>query len=117
MINFLDAAEQICLEPQGNASNVGDIINLVAKIVSVFQIVIPIILVVIGLVTLGKAVVSSKDDEIKKATSGLIKKIIFAASIFFVVAIVKLVIGLVSSSTNTSMKTCWDIIAKPRWDK
>lgn len=117
MINFIDAAAQICLEPGGNASNVGDIVNLVAKIVAIFQIAIPIILIVMGLISLGKAVVSSKDDEIKKATTGLVKKIILAVAIFFVVVIVKLIIGLVSNSTSSSMSKCWDIISNPRWNK
>lgn len=110
MINFIDAASQIC---SGGAGSVTDIVRLVGKIISIFQIAIPIILVVMGLVSLGKAVVSSKDDEVKKATSGLIKKIILAAAVFFVVAIVRLVVGLVSSSTENSMSVCWDIIANP----
>ena len=110
MINFIDAATQIC---GGGVGTVTDIVRLVGKIISIFQIAIPIILVVMGLVSLGKAVVSSKDDEVKKATSGLIKKIILAAAVFFVVAIVRLVVGLVSSTTDTNMKDCWEIIANP----
>ncbi len=111
---FLDAADALkCTELGGNS--VGDIFNLIGKIIQIFQIVIPIILVVLGLISLGKAVVASKDDEIKKATSGLVKKIVLAAAIFFVVAIVKLVIGLVSKSTAES--TCWKYVTTPDWSK
>lgn len=104
-LNFLDGATTVCNDAE-------DIIVLVGKIVSVFQIAIPIILVVMGLVTLGKAVVASKDDEVKKATSGLVKKIILAAAIFFVVTIVKMVVSLVGGD---DMKHCWEIINNP-WD-
>ena len=117
LINFLSnnnsvtgtnqAVNTVC---SGDAASV---VALVGKIVSIFQIVIPIILVVVGLIALGKAVVSGKDDEVKKATGGLVKKIIFAAAIFFVVAIVRLVVSIVSTSTNNDMDTCWKIFADP----
>ena len=97
---------------RGEITDVGQIVQLVGKIVSIFQIAIPIILVVMGLVSLGKAVVASKDDEVKKATGGLVKKIILAAAIFFVVTIVKMVVSLVGGD---EMKHCWEIINNP-WD-
>lgn len=113
-----DAAQKICgtLNRSNEISSiteVGEIVALVGKIVSIFQIAIPIILVVMGLVSLGKAVVASKDDEVKKATSGLIKKIIMAAAIFFIIAIVKLVLTLVGGQ---DMDACWEIINNP-WEK
>lgn len=104
-LNFLDGATTVCNDAE-------DIIVLVGKIVSVFQIAIPIILVVVGLISLGKAVVAGKDDEVKKATSGLVKKIVFAAAIFFVVTIVKMVVSLVGGDR---MEHCWEIINNP-WD-
>ena len=102
-----DAASTLC------TGEILDIFNLIGKIVEIFQIAIPIILVVLGLISLGKAVVASKDDEVKKATTGLVKKLVLAAAIFFIVAIVKLVIGLVSG--DASQNSCWDLIAKPNW--
>ncbi len=105
-LNFIDSATStVCNDAE-------DIIVLVGKIVSIFQIAIPIILVVLGLVSLGKAVVASKDDEVKKATTGLVKKIVLAAAIFFIVTIVKMVVSLVGGDT---MQHCWDVINNP-WD-
>ena len=128
MSNFMmfladsDAAQKICGSVTvvngkltGPISEVGKIVQLVGKIISIFQIAIPIILVVMGLVSLGKAVVASKDDEVKKATSGLVKKLIMAAAIFFVVAIVKLVIGLVNNDVASS--SCWIYVSEPEWSK
>ena len=102
-LSFIDATTTVCDDAE-------NIVILVGKIVSIFQIVIPIILVVVGLINLGKAVVSSKDDEVKKATSGLVKKIIYAAFIFFIVTIVKMVVSLVGGD---EMKHCWEVINNP----
>ena len=84
-------------------------------IIPLIQIGIPIILIVLGMLDLGKAVMASKEDEIKNAQKMLIKRCIYAIAIFFVVLIVQLVFGLLSStgdeeigSTSTSWVTCWD---------
>lgn len=105
-LNFIDAASTVVCE------EAEDIIVVVGKVVSIFQIVIPILLVVMGLVSLGKAVVASKDDEVKKATSGLVKKIILAVAIFFIVTIVKMIVSLVGGD---EMKHCWEVINNP-WE-
>ena len=63
---------------------------------------------------LGKAVVASKEDEIKSAQKLLIKRAIYAIAIFFVVLIVQVVFGLLSTtgdkeigSTSTTWVDCW----------
>lgn len=84
-------------------------------IIPLIQIGIPIILIILGMLDLGKAVMASKEDEIKNAQKMLIKRCIYAVAIFFVVLIVQLVFGLLSStgdseigSTSTSWVSCWD---------
>ena len=72
-------------------------------IIPLIQIGIPIILIVLGMLDLGKAVVASKEDEIKSAQKLLIKRAIYAVAIFFVVLIVQLVFGLLSSAGTDSM--------------
>ena len=57
-------------------------------IIPLIQIGIPIILIILGMLDLGKAVMASKDDEIKNAQKMLIKRCIYAIAIFFVVMIV-----------------------------
>ena len=77
-------------------------------------IAIPIILVVLGMLDLGKAVVSNDEKEIKSATKMLTKRAIFAVSIFFVIAIVQLVFSLFASSGNDDKvgdwKSCLDCL-------
>lgn len=91
------------------------IISLVKNgIIPLIQIGIPIILIILGMLDLGKAVVASKEDEIKSAQKLLIKRAIYAVAIFFVVLLVQLVFGLVADNSAgaanqaTSWTTCWN---------
>ena len=82
-------------------------------IIPLIQIGIPIILIVLGILDLGKAVVASKEDEIKSAQKMLIKRCIYGVAIFFVVLIVTLVFGLVADNAEgingaTSWTQCWN---------
>lgn len=80
----------------------------------IIQIGIPIILIIMGSIDLGKAVMSSDDKEIKGATSKLIKRVIMAVAIFFVVTIVTLVMNLFSNvdseeiGDTSGWRACWD---------
>ena len=77
----------------------------------IIQIGIPIILIIMGSFDLGKAVLSSDDKEIKASTSRLIKRVVAAIAVFFVVAIVKLVMRWASQYSGQdaeSWVTCWD---------
>lgn len=79
----------------------------------IIQIGIPILLIVMGSIDLGKAVMSSDDKEIKGATGKLIKRAIAAVAVFFVTTIVSLLMGLFTKSGTgvegtTSWQACWD---------
>lgn len=94
------------------------VIKLVKNgLIPILQIGIPIVLIVFGMIDLGKAVIASDDKKIKEAQSMLIKRAIYAVAIFFIVTIVTLVFNLfVSSGASedkdvgnvTSWRTCWD---------
>lgn len=82
----------------------------------IIQIGIPIILIIMGSLDLGKAVLSNDDKEIKGATSKLVKRAIAALAVFFVVTLVTTLMSLVSTSDSkgkttsgaTSWSACWD---------
>ena len=89
-------------------------------VIPIFQIGIPIILIVMGTIDLGKAVLSSDDKEIKAGTGRLIKRAIAAIFVFFITTIVTLVMGLFgkgdhhvgegdidNSTDTTSWSECW----------
>ena len=90
------------------------VIQFIRKgIYPIIQIGIPIILIVMGSIDLGKAVMSSDDKEIKGATSKLIKRAIAAVGVFFVTTIVSLLMDMFGntdvseSEDTTSWSSCW----------
>ena len=87
----------------GNSTIPEEVTGLIANIVNLIQIGIPIILVVMGMLDLGKAVASQKEDEIKKAQSMLIKRLVYGALVYLIVFIVGFVIGLVDSEATSCM--------------
>lgn len=90
------------------------VVKLIRKgVFPLFQIGIPILLIILGTVDLGKAVISSDDKEVKAAQNRLIKRFIYAAAVFFVVTFVTVVMNIVAQgetedSDTTSWKKCWD---------
>ena len=72
-----------------------DIWKFLGEIIFILKILIPVILVVLGIIGLGKAVVADDDKEIKTQVNKLIKKFIAAVLIFFLPSIVKACFGLV----------------------
>ena len=76
------------------------------------QLFIPIILISLGTIDLGKAVIASDDKEVKAAQGRLIKRFIYAALIFFVTTLVSVLMDLVSkggddAGDTTSWQSCW----------
>ena len=90
--------------------------QVVGYLLLVFKIVIPVILIIMGMIDLGKAVVASKDDEIKKAMKSLMFRAIAAIAIFFIPTIVGIVMGLVSgfnTDIKEDFKICRTCITSP----
>lgn len=81
--------------------------SIISLLVNMLKIATPLILIFVSVITLIKALAASKEDEIKKAQSSLIKKIIAAAMVFFVVSIVQFVVSKVASaSEKTGFSDC-----------
>ena len=91
----------------GFCAETANIWNVVGYIVVVIKIVIPLMLIVLGMVDLGKAVVSSDEKAINKAVSTLIKRFIAAVVVFFVPTIVSALFNALSLIGNeTDYNTC-----------
>ena len=80
--------------------------NVVSTIYTIIQVAIPVVLVIFGLLDLVKGIIASKEDEIKKGQSIFIKRLITAALIFFVFAMVKFVISLVADDNTQGILDC-----------
>lgn len=82
-------------------------------VMPIFQIGIPILLILFGTIDLGKAVIASDDKAIKESTSKLIKRCVAAVAIFFVVTIVRLLTNIIASNAGAeygskNWASCWD---------
>ncbi|MEG1009517.1 MAG: hypothetical protein RSF67_06885 [Clostridia bacterium] len=92
----------------GFCSGTADLWQFVGMILLVFKIVIPIILIVLGMIDLGKAVISSDDKSINKAAKALAMRVIAGMLIFFIPSVISFVFTLVSAF-NTDLKSDYDV--------
>jgi len=85
------------------------VISFLKAILSIIQWGIPILLIVMGSIDLGKAVMASDDKEIKGATSKLIKRAIAAVAVFFIPMLVNILVGMVgdSGAKEGDFVKCW----------
>ena len=56
--------------------------------ITIFKILVPIILILLGVIDMVKAISSQKEDEIKKAQQTFVRRLIAGLIIFFVIAII-----------------------------
>lgn len=77
-----------------------DAAAFIQKIIDWIRIIAPILLIVLGSVDMGQAVISEDKDNLKKATSRLMKRAIAALAIFFVPLIVRVLLDI-SGITGT----------------
>ncbi len=91
--------------------------RLLQLVVVLIQIGVPVILVVLGMVDLGKAVMQQKEDDIKEAQQMFVKRLIAAALVFFIIVIIGFfisVIDLVLGDASAGILVCLEDIF-PTW--
>lgn len=83
--------------------------KVLGYVVMVFKIVIPLLLIIFGMVDLGKAVISSDDKAISKAVGMLIRRFIAAVVLFFIPTIVSALfnaLDLIDTSAGSDYNKC-----------
>lgn len=97
--------------------------EVVGFIVKAIWFGVPILLIIFGMIDLGKAVIASKEDEIKKATKAFGKRFLYAVAVFLVVWLVRTVLNLTARIAGTDVdgnnvidnqggwEECWKKIA------
>lgn len=83
-----------------------DIFNIVSMIITIMKFGIPVLLIIFGMLDLGKAVVASKEDEIKKGQQMFIKRLITAIIVFFVVVVAQLVVNVAAGDESKGIWNC-----------
>lgn len=102
---ILDDVNVVC---GGGLITMDEIIpNTTSLIVTLIKIGIPVLLIVFGMLDLGKAVMAQKEDEIKKNQNLFVKRLLSAALVFFVVVIVQLLFNLVAKN----QENVWDCVS------
>lgn len=85
-----------------------EIAKLVRLIVTILKIAIPIILIIYGILDLAKAVMANEEKDMKEAQKRLIKRIVYALVVFFVITLVQLLIKAVApnATEKTNISDC-----------
>jgi hypothetical protein len=99
----------------GLTSDAAVIANLVHAVINIIKIFIPIVLIIFGMLDLGKAVMSNDEKTMKEAQGKLIKRFIYAVLVFLVVTLVQVVLGFVDKAnqgTTGDAKTCISCFVK-----
>lgn len=111
---MLGAVGDFCKDMSG-------VLKFVGIILWIFKIAIPVIIVVMGMIDLGKAVTASKDDEIKKAMKQLMVRLIAGVLIFFIPTIIMFVFRIITEFNDIEGQTGFDVceacILRPNSDK
>ena len=84
--------------------------TLLGYIKNIAYIFVPVLLIIMGSVTLLKAIISQKEDALKTAQKQLTNKIIAAVAVFLVVTVVNIAIGIVG---DEGWKDCAACFIKP----
>ena len=90
--------------------------QLVGNILLVFKIIVPVILICIGIITLGKAVISTDEKDMKNGFNSMIKKFITAVCIFFLPTIITTMFGIVNGfdELQKDYNVCQKCITNPK---
>ena len=91
----------------------GKLINIVHSLIIIVKFGVPILLIIFGMLDLGKAVMASKEDEIKKGQQMFIKRVIAAILVFFVVVVVQLVVNLATKDDGSDSESLFDDCIAP----
>lgn len=109
---MLLAAAKVAMDAEYSCGNLdlifsGSFPYVVSSAITIIKIVVPVLLIIFGMLDLGKAVVASKEDEIKKGQHTFIKRVITAVIVFFAIQLVQIVIRFVSNN-DTDITSCFN---------
>ena len=88
--------------------------RVVGFVIYIIRIAIPIMIVLLGTLDLGKSVIAGEDKKIKEAQKTFIMRIIYGVAIFFVFPIVEVIFGLLGFDVeNSYQRVCWECATHP----
>ncbi len=80
----------------------GHTLQIIQKFFKIVYIITPFLVLLLGMLDLGKAVLSSKDDEMQKAKGRFVKRIIMGVAVFLVPTIINILFYVVNFAKDPS---------------
>ena len=81
-------------------------IIIIGKVVLIMKIVVPLIIIVLGMVDFGKAVISDDEKAVSKATTTLIRRLIAGLVVFFIPLILLTIIKAININDDIEKTKC-----------
>ena len=101
----------------GFCAKTATIWQIVGWVFLIIKILVPILLIIFGIIDMAKSVMSSKPEEVTKSAKSLAFRAIAGVAIFFIPTIVAVLMGIVSSFTESEASddylTCQSCILNP----
>ena len=83
--------------------DVAFIIRIIKYVITIVRWAIPIILIALVTFDLVKAMTQKSDDEMRKSTSTIVTRVVWAVAIFFVPLIIKWIFGMLGTTTKSGL--------------
>ena len=90
--------------------------QFVGQLLFILKIMVPIVIIVLGSIEVGKAVISNDDKAIKNASSKLLKRIVAGICIFFIPLLIQIIfsmISLISDEMRNDYNNCVNCLTNP----
>lgn len=96
---------------EGFCAHTASIFQLLGTLLLIFKILIPVILIILCMIDLGRAVISSEDKQVKKSISTIVKRFILAVVIYFIPLIITVIFSFIEEFNKNKpdfnvCKTC-----------
>ena len=106
MMNLVNVLDNVYCSGLGEIGFDRSLPEITNTLVTLIKIGVPLLLILFGMLDLGKAVMAQKDDEIKKGQKTLITRCIAGVIVFFVVVVVQLLVGVVAGNDKAGISGC-----------
>ena len=84
------------------------VIRFIWMLLDIVFFIVPIVLIVMISLDFAKSVIAGKDDEMRKNTGIVIKRIIYCVALFLVEPICSLAIDMATDATDTGEEADWN---------
>lgn len=87
-------AKITCSELFGDKNDENSLAYLIDQVLGYVRVIVPILIILLGTLDLAKAVIASKEDEIRKAQSIFIRRVLIGVAVFFIPLLVDVIMWL-----------------------